>query len=98
MVGDYVNFGAIGKDHIVNARVDRQGDKIQQDDVFLLLCPQSMVGGESSIYQPLEEMAEAVGDRPIILLNPDLKDKPSSQGQVSADIKTDVNIIVSDKV
>jgi len=83
MVGDYVNFGAIGKDHIVNARVDRRGDKIEQDDVFLLLCPQSMVGVESSIYQPLEEMTEAVGDRPIILLNPDLKDKQSSQGQQS---------------
>jgi len=83
MIGDFVNFGAIGKNHVTNARTDRKGNKIEQDDVFLLLCPQSMIGVDSSIFQPLEEMVEAVGDRPIILLNSDLTDKPSSQGQQS---------------
>jgi adenylate kinase len=81
MVGNYVNFGAIGKEHAVNAGEDRRGNKIEQDDVFLLLCPQSMVGVDSSIMGPLAEMVEAAGDRPVILLNPDLADKVSSQGQ-----------------
>lgn len=81
MIGNYINFGAIGKDHVVNTGVDRRGNKVEQDDVFILLCPQSMVGIESSIIGPLTEMVDAVGDRPIILVNPDLSDKQSSQGQ-----------------
>jgi len=84
MVGDYVNFGAIGKDHVVNTQYDDKGEVVQhQDDVFLLLCPQNMVGIESSIIPNLSEMVEAAGDRPVILLNPDLTDKVSSQGQQS---------------
>jgi len=39
MLGDYVNFGAVGKDHVVDARMDRRGNAIDQDDMFLLLCP-----------------------------------------------------------
>ena len=83
MVGNYINFGAIGRDHVVNAHVDKLGNKVEQDDVFLLLCPQSMIGLETSIIAPLEEMALAAGDRPMILINPDLVDKVSSQGQQS---------------
>jgi len=81
MLGNYVNFGNIGNDHVVNTRTDRRGNKIEQDDVFLLICPQSMQGVDSSIIAPLQEMTLAVGDRPMILLNSDLKDKPSAQGQ-----------------
>lgn len=83
MLGDYVNFGGIGKDHVVNAGTDRRGDTIEQDDVFLLLCPQSMIGTDTSIIEPLSEMTREAGDRPIILLNPDLVDKVSTQGQQS---------------
>ena len=81
MVGNYVNFGAVGKEHVVNAGVDRRGNKIEQDDVFIIICPQSMVGVDSSIIGPLSEMVDAAGDRPVILLNPDLVDKVSSQGE-----------------
>ena len=81
MVGTYVNFGNIGKEHVVNAHTDPDGKKIEQDDVFILIAPQSMVGIESSIMGPLSEMVEAAGDRPVILVNPDLTDKVSSQGQ-----------------
>lgn len=81
MVGNFVNFGAIGKEHVVNKGVDRKGNPVEQDDVFIIICPQSMVGVESSIMGALSEMTDAVGDRPIILVNPDLTDKPSSQGQ-----------------
>mmetsp|Transcript_28016 Transcript_28016/g.43562 ORF Transcript_28016/g.43562 Transcript_28016/m.43562 type:complete len:526 (+) Transcript_28016:137-1714(+) len=83
MVGTYVNFGGVGKEHVVNAGVDRRGNKIEQDDVFIIICPQSMVGQETSIYGPLSEMVAAAGDRPVILLNPDLTDKISSGGQQS---------------
>jgi adenylate kinase len=81
MVGDYLNFGFIGKEHVVNARVDAEGKNIEQDDVFIIVAPQSMVGVDTSIIGPLKEMTNAAGDRPIILINPDLVDKVSSQGQ-----------------
>lgn len=64
----------------VNERVEVE---VEQDDIYILICPQSMVGVESSIMQPLQEMVEAAGDRPVILINPDLEDKRSSQGQQS---------------
>jgi adenylate kinase len=83
MVGNFVNFGAIGRDHVVNAHIDADGKKVESDDVFILLCPQSTVGLESSIFGPLQEMTVASGDRPMILINADLNDKVSSQGQQS---------------
>ena len=84
MVGEYINFGYIGKEQVVNYK-SGSGDtaEIQQDDAFLLICPQNMIGLESSIMQSLAEMVDAAGDRPVIILNPDLTDKFSSQGQQS---------------
>jgi len=81
MVGDYLNFGNIGAEQVVNAYVREDGTKVEQDDVFILIAPQSMVGVDSSIFGPLKEMVDAAGSRPVILLNPDLTDKFSSQGQ-----------------
>ena len=81
MVGDYLNFGNVGAEHVVNTHVREDGTKVEQDDVFILIAPQSMIGVDSSIIGSLKEMAEAAGDRPVILLNPDLTDKVSSQGQ-----------------
>ena len=86
MVGNYVNFGAVGKEHVVNTSSSRNEDgtssvDVEQDDVFLIICPQSMLGVDSSIIGPLSEMVDAAGDRPVILLNPDLVDKVSSQGK-----------------
>ena len=84
MVGDYVNFGAIGPEHVQNEIKNDDGEVVQnQDDVFLLIAPQSMVGTDSSIMPLLEGMVKAAGDRPVILLNPDLVDKPSAAGQQS---------------
>ena len=81
MVGNYLNFGGVGKEHVVNKGVGKDGGEIEQDDVFIIIAPQSMVGTDTSIIGPLSEMVEAAGDRPVILVNPDLTDKVSSQGQ-----------------
>lgn len=72
------------KTDVVNDDAETIAPKVrEQDDVFLLVCPQSMVGVESSIIGPLQEMVDAAGDRPVILLNADLTDKVSAQGQQS---------------
>jgi adenylate kinase len=42
-----------------------------------------MVGTDCSIYPLLKGMVEAAGDRPVILVNPDLVDKVSAAGQQS---------------
>ena len=42
-----------------------------------------MVGTDSSIIPSLSGMVDAAGDRPIILVNPDLTDKVSAAGQQS---------------
>jgi len=90
MVGNYVNFGAIGPEHVVDevrttkSETTGETEIVQhQDDVFLLIAPQSMVGTDSSIMPSLQGMVDAAGDRPVILLNPDLTDKVSSGGQQS---------------
>jgi adenylate kinase len=83
MVGNYLNFGEVGKQHVVNAHVKEDGTTVEQDDVFILIAPQSMNGVECSIIGRLQEMVEAAGDRPVILINPDLDDKVSAQGQQS---------------
>lgn len=40
-----------------------------------------MIGTDSSILPLLSSMVDAAGDRPVILINPDLSDKVSSAGQ-----------------
>jgi adenylate kinase len=83
MVGTYVNFGNVGPDHVQNQV--KVGDEIVKhaDDVFVLVAPQSMIGTDSSIMPLLQGMVKAAGDRPVILINPDLTDKVSSAGQQS---------------
>ena len=81
MVGNYLNFGGVGKEHVVNAHTTEEGKKVEQDDIFIIIAPQSMVGTDTSIIAPLSEMVEAAGDRPVILVNADLTDKVSAQGQ-----------------
>ena len=87
MIGDYVRFGAIGPDHVVNTTRDTYNDTVvtqYQDDVYLIIAPQSMVGTDTSIIPLLSDMCAAIGtDRPIFLFNPDLTDKISSGGQQS---------------
>jgi adenylate kinase len=81
VVGNFLNFGSVGKENVVNAYTAEDGTKVEQDDVFIIIAPQSMIGVDSSIIGSLSEMVEAAGDRPVILINPDLTDKVSAQGQ-----------------
>lgn len=84
MVGDYIRFGAVGPEHVLNEEKDKDDNVVQyQDDVFILIAPQSMVGTDSSIMPLLQGMVEAAGNRPVILMNPDLTDKVSAAGQQS---------------
>ena len=86
MVGEYVRFGAVGPEHVFNTIRDTYNDTVvtqYQDDVFLILAPQSMVGTDTSIIPLLSDMVKAAGDRPVILFNADLTDKISAAGQQS---------------
>lgn len=49
-----------------------------EDDVILVIAPQPIAG--YSVHELLVETTEAAADRPVVLLNPNLKDRPSSAG------------------
>ncbi|GMH18989.1 hypothetical protein Nepgr_020830 [Nepenthes gracilis] len=66
-MGTFINIGSIGAQ-----------DVGEQDDMFILVAPQNAVG--NCIMDDLKAMTDAAGDRPVILINPRLKDLPSSSG------------------
>ncbi|MQM05921.1 hypothetical protein Taro_038736 [Colocasia esculenta] len=53
-------------------------DVEDQDDIFILVAPQNAVG--NCIIDDLKGMTDAAGNRPVILINPRLKDLPGSSG------------------
>jgi len=65
-----VAFAEVGA-HDVNA----------EDEVFIVIAPQSMVG--ASVHEPLAELVAAAKGRPVLLINPRLKDRPSSGSLMS---------------
>ncbi|TVU42380.1 hypothetical protein EJB05_08782, partial [Eragrostis curvula] len=65
--GTFINFGAVGA-----TEVDKE------DDMFVLIAPQNAVG--NCIIDDMKAMTDAAGDRPVILVNPRLKDMPASSG------------------
>ncbi|XP_010313837.1 adenylate kinase 5, chloroplastic isoform X2 [Solanum lycopersicum] len=66
-LGNFINIGSIG------------GKEVEkQDDVFILVAPQNAVG--NCIIDDMRAMTDAAGNRPIILVNPKLKDLPASSG------------------
>ncbi|BBN00482.1 adenylate kinase [Marchantia polymorpha subsp. ruderalis] len=69
VMGTFVNFGAVGAKEVK-----------PEDDMFILMCPQNAVG--NCIIDDLKAMVEAAGDRPVIILNPRLKDLPGSGGNM----------------
>lgn len=65
--GTFINIGSIGVDEVE-----------EQDDMFILVAPQNAVG--NCIIEDMKAMTDAAGDRPVILINPRLKDLPGSSG------------------
>lgn len=65
--GTFINIGSIG-----GKEVD------EQDDMFILVAPQNAFG--NCIIDDLRAMTDAAGSRPVILINPRLKDLPGSSG------------------
>ncbi|XP_066379650.1 probable adenylate kinase 5, chloroplastic isoform X1 [Miscanthus floridulus] len=65
--GTFINIGAVGAKEV---------DK--EDDMFVLIAPQNAVG--NCIIDDMRAMTDAAGDRPVILVNPRLKDMPGSSG------------------
>lgn len=66
-LGTFVKIGSIGAKEVE-----------EQDDIFILVAPQNAVG--NCIIDDLRAMTDAAGNRPVILVNPRLKDLPGSSG------------------
>ncbi|XP_052200243.1 adenylate kinase 5, chloroplastic isoform X3 [Diospyros lotus] len=67
VIGTFINIGSIGAKEVS-----------EQDDMFILVAPQNAVG--NCIIDDLRAMTDAAGSRPVILINPRLKDLPGSSG------------------
>lgn len=81
-----IRFGQIGKDQV-----------FPDDDLFIIIAPQNskyhrsdlsssltnIVGVGGMITQLLKEMIDAANGKPVILINPNLKDRPSSDNLMS---------------
>ncbi|XP_031263902.1 adenylate kinase 5, chloroplastic isoform X2 [Pistacia vera] len=66
-MGTFINIGSIGAKEVG-----------EQDDMFILVAPQNAVG--NCIIDDLRAMTDVAGQRPVILINPRLKDLPGSSG------------------
>ncbi|KAJ8753274.1 hypothetical protein K2173_017898 [Erythroxylum novogranatense] len=66
-LGTFVKIGSVGAQEVE-----------EEDDMFILVAPQNAVG--NCIMDDLKAMTDAAGSRPVILINPRLKDLPSSSG------------------
>ncbi|KAK9102117.1 hypothetical protein Sjap_019371 [Stephania japonica] len=66
-MGTFISIGSIGAN-----------DVDEQDDVYILVAPQNAVG--NCIIDDLRAMTDAAGSRPVVLVNPRLKDLPGSSG------------------
>ncbi|KAL8234994.1 hypothetical protein R6Q59_021094 [Mikania micrantha] len=66
-MGNFINIGSIG---------GKEVDEV--DDIFILVAPQNAMG--NCIIDDLRAMTDAAGNRPVILVNPRLKDLPASSG------------------
>ncbi|KAL9377041.1 hypothetical protein Peur_031161 [Populus x canadensis] len=65
--GTFIKIGSIGEQEVS-----------EEDDMFILVAPQNAVG--NCIIDDLKAMTVAAGSRPVILINPRLKDLPGSSG------------------
>lgn len=65
--GTFINIGSIGANEVLDT-----------DDLFILMAPQNAVG--NCIIDDLQAMVTAAGERPVIIVNPRLRDLPSAAG------------------
>ncbi|CAM6129907.1 unnamed protein product [Calypogeia fissa] len=65
--GNFINIGSVGAKEVS-----------PDDDMFILIAPQNAAG--NCIIDDLKAMVAAAGDRPVIIVNPRLKDLPGSGG------------------
>ncbi|EOY31328.1 Adenylate kinase family protein isoform 1 [Theobroma cacao] len=73
---DWGDYGAMGTFIKIGSIGAKEVD--EQDDMFILVAPQNAVG--NCIIDDLKAMTDAAGNRPVILINPRLKDLPGSSG------------------
>ncbi|TXG60817.1 hypothetical protein EZV62_012180 [Acer yangbiense] len=73
---DWGDYGA--KDTFIKIGSIGGKEVEEQDDLFILVAPQNAVG--NCIIDDLRAMTESAGKRPVILINPKLKDLPGSSG------------------
>ncbi|CAN0173869.1 unnamed protein product, partial [Hapterophycus canaliculatus] len=63
---------------IIRCQLGNKEDVSAEDDVVLVISPQSIAG--FSIHPLLVDTVEAANGRPVVIINPNLKDRPSSGG------------------
>ncbi|KAG7942654.1 hypothetical protein I3843_16G114800 [Carya illinoinensis] len=73
---DWGDYGAMGNFIKIGSVGSKEVD--EQDDIFVIVAPQNAVG--NCIIDDLKAMTDAAGNRPVILINPRLKDLPGSSG------------------
>ncbi|CAI9097474.1 OLC1v1033907C1 [Oldenlandia corymbosa var. corymbosa] len=65
----FIRIGSIGAEEVE-----------EQDDMFLLVAPQNAIG--NCIIDDLKAMTDAAGNRPVVLINPRLRDVPGASGNM----------------
>ncbi|KAJ6837305.1 putative adenylate kinase 5, chloroplastic isoform X1 [Iris pallida] len=76
---EYMDWGEYGaKNNFIKIGSIGAKEVDEQDDMFILVAPQNAVG--NCIIEDLQAMTDAAGHRPVILINPRLKDLPGSSG------------------
>ncbi|CAK7338514.1 unnamed protein product [Dovyalis caffra] len=73
---DWGDYGAKGTFIKIGSIGEKEVD--EDDDLFILVAPQNAVG--NCIIGDLQAMTVAAGSRPVIIVNPRLKDLPGSSG------------------
>lgn len=76
---EYMDWGEYGaKDTFIKIGSIGAKEVDEQDDIYILVAPQNAVG--NCIINDLQAMTDSAGQRPVILINPRLKDLPGSSG------------------
>lgn len=76
---EFMDWGEYGaKDNFIKIGSIGAKEVDELDDIYILVAPQNAVG--NCIIDDLQAMTDAAGQRPVILINPRLKDLPGSSG------------------